>query len=202
MKEATECLQILGIRLPISEAVFRLPPQVRRFMLPVSVAIGCLASVSCQTSGVPQPQVQTACYQSGHWTRVATKPPTYYPQGVASDTPTDWSCGEWFRLCDAADTRYYIPFKLPAGRNRQRLVNEVCALRTEDYDRQIAKEDTEESVNSLKRFAKYSPALVPLNTGLVLVSCIAGAGGGGPLWVSPDDFELWLHNWKKDYGSR
>jgi hypothetical protein len=82
------------------------------------------------------------------------------------------------------------------------LVNEVGALRTEDYRRQIAKEDTEQSADGLKRFAKYSPVLVPLNTAAILACCVAGGGGGGVSLVSPDDFERWLHNWKEDYGSR
>lgn len=195
MKRAAQSPKIAGIRLPVPEGVLRLPPQVRIFMLLASAATGCLVSVSCQTSGIPGPQTATAPYQSSHWTRVATKPPIYYPQGVDSDSSTDLKSGEWYRLCDAADSRYFIPFKVPDGHNRQRLVNEVCSLRTEDYRRQIAKEDTEtiqEHVDSIKRCAKYSPVLVPLNTALVLLGAMTGAGGTGISLVSPTDFERWL----------
>jgi hypothetical protein len=115
---------------------------------------------------------------------------------VDSDSPTAWANGEWYRVCDAADSRYFVPFKLPDGRDRQTLVSEVQSLRTADYRRQMAKEDSEttkESVDGLKKFAKYSPVLVPLNTALVLVAAIAGAGGGGISFVSAKDFERWLH---------
>lgn len=192
MTRATQRLQIL-------DRCF--PRHFRRLLLLASAATGCLVSVSCQTSGVPGPPAPTT-YQSGHWTRISDKPPTYYPRGVASDSPTDWQSGEWFRICDASDTRYFIPFKLPTNRDRQSLVNEVRSLRTEDYRCQIAKEDSEQSVDSLKRIARYSPVLVPLNTAAILACCFGGGGGGGMPLVSPDDFECWLHNWKKDYGSR
>jgi hypothetical protein len=196
MKRPTVSLPIVGTRLPSPEVVLRLTPKVRRFILLASAATGCLVSVSCQTSGVPEPQVPTARYQPGHWKRVTTNPPTYYPQGVDSDSPTAWANGEWYRVCDAADSRYFVPFKLPDGRDRQTLVSEVQSLRTADYRRQMAKEDSEttkESVDGLKKFAKYSPVLVPLNTALVLVAAIAGAGGGGISFVSAKDFERWLH---------
>ncbi len=157
-----------------------------------------LALASCQTSSVPPSPAATARYQPEHWSKVATKPPTYYPRGVRADAPVGWHDGEWFRVCDPADTRYFIPFKVPAGPGRESLVSEVCSLRTDDYRRQIAKEDADERKDQVKRFAKYSAVLVPLNTVLL-------AGGlltGYPTFVTPDDFEQWAAYWKREYGSR
>ncbi len=108
----------------------------------------------------------------------------------------------WFRVCYAANTQYFIPFKLPAGRDRQSLVNEVCSLRTEDYRRQIAKEDSEQAVTNLKRDAVYSTVLIPLNVGLIATNCFTARGGCWVPLVSPDDFEHWLHKPKKAHGSR
>jgi hypothetical protein len=164
----------------------------------LSLACGCLALASCQTASVPPSPATAARYQSEHWTKVAAKPPTYYPRGVPADAPVGWEDGEWFRICDAADTRYYIPFQVPAGPRRESLVSEVCSLRTDDYRHQIAKEDAAERKDQVKRLVKYSPVLVPLNTVLL-------AGGlltGYPTFVTPDDFEQWAHDWKKTYGNR
>lgn len=129
---------------------------------------------------------------------VASKPPTYYPRGVPADAPTNWQDGEWFRICDTAGTRYFIPFKTPAASNRERLVSEVCSLRTGDYQRQIAAEDTAEIKDQAKRFAKHSPVLVPLNT----VLFFGGMLGGHPTVVTPDEYENWVHDWKDQYGAR
>ena len=171
--------------------------EARWHPLLVAGMIGCWASVSCQSTGVAQQQRGvTAPYQAGHWTRVSAKPPVYYPRGVAAAAPSGAMDGEWYRVCDAADTRYFIPFRLPPGYNRKSLVGEVCSLRTEDYRLQMAKEDHEESAENLKRAAKSAPVLVPLNIGLGL----GGALGGCPVFVTPEEYEQWLHNWKKKYG--
>lgn len=104
--------------------------------------------------------------------------------------------GEWFRMCDAADTRYFVPFKLPPGTNRQSLVSEVCSLRTDDYRRQMAKEDHVEGAEQIKRTAKYAPVLVPLNLGLGL----GGALGGHPCFVTAEEYEQWHIDWERKYG--
>ena len=129
---------------------------------------------------------------------VASKPPTYYPRGVPADAPTNWGDGEWFRICDTAGTRYFIPFKTPAGTNRERLVSEVCSLRTDDYQRQTAAEDAAGTKDQAKRFVKHSPVLVPLNT----VLFFGGMLGGHPTVVTPDEYEGWVHDWKEQYGNR
>jgi hypothetical protein len=137
------------------------PDDVRR-LLPHACA--CLALVSCQTTSPPAVQSGKVPYQAGHWTMVASKPPTYFPRGVPAGAPTNWQDGEWFRICDAAGTRYFIPFKIPAGSNRGRLVSEVCSLRTDDYQRLTAAEDAAVAKDQAKRLAKHSTVLVPLNT--------------------------------------
>ena len=175
-------------------------PTHRRFKRLAAAAISCLVAVSCQPAATPPPQPQppTPRYQPGHWTRVSEKPPIFYPRGASRDTPTGWDGGEWFRLRDAADTRYFIPFNLPAGTSRPGLVGEVESLRTEDYRRQLAKEDAAETAEQLKRTASHAAVLVPLNTVLLMVSCL----GGGPMFVSNEDFEQWRRDWREKYGNR
>jgi hypothetical protein len=162
-----------------------------------SAMLGCCVLVSCQSAGVAQPQGATAGYHAGHWTRISDKPRVYYPRGVTATTPSDFMDGEWYRVCDAADTRYFIPFKLPPGSDRSSLIGEVHSLRTDEYQRQLAKESYEESADRLKRVAKSAPVLVPLN----LVGAASAVGGGG-FFVTVEEYEQWLHDWKKKYGSK
>ena len=170
---------------------------IRWYLSLASAMMGCCISISCQSAGVAQPQGAAARYHADHWTKASAKPPVYYPRGVAANAPSNFMDGEWFRVCDAADTRYFIPFKLPPGPDRRSLVSEVCSLRTDDYRRQIAKESDEESADHLKRVAKIAPVLVPLNLGLGAVSAL----GGHPFFVTVEEYEQWLHDWKKKYGT-
>lgn len=158
-----------------------------------------LLSVSCQSSSAPPaPQVRQPSI-GHHWVKVATEPPTFYPVGVAYDSSTDYLSGEWVEIGDEKASRYFIPLHLPGGPPRQELVNEALAMRSERKLREIAKQDSSDNRESLLRFAKYSPVLVPLNA-VGMASIAFGNGSYTPIGAS--DFEGWMARWKREYGDR
>jgi hypothetical protein len=64
-----------------------------------------------------------------HWTKVSSRPPTFYPRGVAADCSTDYQSGDWVETGDAVGTRFFIPLACPGGLPRQALVNEALSAR-------------------------------------------------------------------------
>ena len=104
------CIRMVGFLRPSPNAKPLAVGEARWHPLLVAGMIGCWASVSCQLGGrASPPQSAMIRHQAGHWTRVSAKPPVYYPRGVAAAAPSGVMDGEWYRLCDAADTRYFIP---------------------------------------------------------------------------------------------
>jgi hypothetical protein len=51
----------------------------------------------------------TVPVSSQHWVKVSSRPPTFYPRGVAVNVPTDCQSGEWVDTADAQAPRYFIP---------------------------------------------------------------------------------------------
>jgi hypothetical protein len=106
---------------------------------------------------------------------------------VSADAPVDFDEGEWFRVRDAADTRYFIPFKVPDGPGRESLVSEVCSLRTDDYYRQIDKYDAAERKDQVARkdqveqSVKFSPEMLPLYIMRFVGELILMLGRGAPI---------------------
>jgi len=85
--------------------------------------------------------------------------PQAHPRGVSPNCATNAGDGEWFHSGDDEDTRYFIPFRLPPGTQRQRLVNQAYSRRSPGKTRELAEEDREIRNKALA----YIPVLLPLN---------------------------------------
>ncbi len=72
---------------------------------------------------------------SGHWVKVRSNPPTWYPRGTRSDCPTDFRNGEWVDTGDRDGTRYFIPLHVSGGIPRETLLKEALAARGTDAHR-------------------------------------------------------------------
>jgi hypothetical protein len=92
---------------------------------------------SCGTTP-HQPQAPTglAPYQSvtasGHWVKVRSNPPTWYPRGTRSDCPIDFRSGEWVKTDNHDGTRLFIPFHVTGEIPRKTLLKEALAARGPD----------------------------------------------------------------------
>jgi hypothetical protein len=96
----------------------------------------------CAPTAGKRPQTDTVVpVSSQRWVKVSSRPPTFYPRGVAADSPTDHQSGEWVHTGDAQDTRYFIPLHGLVGVPRQTLVNEALSARSKQKVSQIAAED-------------------------------------------------------------
>lgn len=76
------------------------------------LAAGMLAACQSNAPGKPKPQPVgpvTSALQSGHWKRIQTKPPTYFPTETPADQSTDYRDGFWVDAGDSQGTRFFIP---------------------------------------------------------------------------------------------
>ena len=149
-----------------------------------------LAGVSCQTSTPPTADVPKTVTRS-HWVKISSHPPTFYPRGVAADSPTDHWTGEWVFTGDALGSRYFIPFRGLGKMDRPSLIHEAFSARSDKKLQQIAAEDRE----LRNKHLKHSLILLPLNA--------MGAIGGGSIDESQlEDFagEVTSH-WKEQLES-
>jgi hypothetical protein len=143
-----------------------------------------LAGVSCQTATPPAADVPKTVTRS-HWVKVSSQPPTYYPRGVAADSPTDHWTGEWVFTGDELGTRYFIPFGNRGKVDRQSLVHEAFSARSDKKLEQIAAEDREIRNKHMMHATMYGPLAV---VGLSVVSM-----GGG--MIIGTDVDRWKREW-------
>jgi len=106
-------------------------------ILPVAL----LLSQCAPTDGTPRQATPAMPASHPHWVKVASRPPTFYPQGVAADSPTDCHNGEWIHTGDVQDTRYFIPLHVLTKERRAELRAEALAARAPTKMRQIARDD-------------------------------------------------------------
>ena len=144
-------------------------------VMPFLPGLACLLfsvlGVSCQNTGV-SPQVDAARpLAQTHWVQVSSRPPTYYPRGVAANCPTDHQSGEWVYTDDARGTRYFIPLHGVRRIPRQSLVQEALAARSEKKLGRIAAEDMETNAKGMAQTVAFGPLLV-------VGGFMAGMGGG------------------------
>lgn len=162
-------------------------PLIHRLLAGVACLVFALAGVSCRTNGVPPPAVLPATVTRSQWVKVSSRPPTYYPRGVAADCPTDHWSGEWVFTGDDLGTRYFIPFHGLGGADRQSLVHQALAARSERKLAQTAKEDDEILARNIRNMALFGP---PTYAGLLL------AAMGGATSFEPD-----VHRLQKEWDS-
>jgi len=134
------------------------------------VMAGSLLS-ACAPTAIQTPPATAAVpsINAAHWTKVTSKPPTWYPRGVAADCPTDFRSGEWISTGDAHGTRFFIPVKgIPTGK-RQDLLHEALAFRSEKQRREIREEGKENL-----RAAGVAVALAPVAVPGILAAEVVG----------------------------
>lgn len=111
------------------------PPNLHH--LAATILPAALLLSQCAPTPTPKPTKDTApctatavAVPSRHWVKVSSRPPTFYPRGVAADCPTDCQSGEWVHTGDALNSRYFIPLHGCGGIPRQTLVKEALAARS------------------------------------------------------------------------
>ena len=120
----------------------------------------------CASTAGKRPQTDTVVpVSSQRWVKVSSRPPTFYPRGVAPDSPTDHQSGEWVHTGDAQDTRYFIPLHGLVGVPRQTLVNEALSARSKQKVSQIAAEDP-----SYAERIVYYTLMTPVWLGMAMAS--------------------------------
>ncbi len=125
---------------------------------------------------------------SHHWVKIAAHPPTYFPRGVSANVPTTLHHGEWVETGDARGSRYFIPFKLPAGTSRRSLIEEAQSARTVKRLRQIQAEDAEMLKNRTIDSTKSAP--------LIALGTIATLGFCPTIFVDTEWREGWNKQWQ------
>jgi hypothetical protein len=116
-------------------------------LLHVTLLLGCASCTAPKSAMIPDrgmmapergtpPAVSDGASQ--HWVKVSSRPPTFYPRGVAADYPTDFRSGEWVYTGDAQGTRFFIPLRGIVGIPRKTLIDEALSARSEEKKRQIA----------------------------------------------------------------
>ena len=147
-----------------------------------------ISAVSCQNT-THSAQAGPATPDRGHWTKVSSSPPTYYPRGVPVGIPTEHWSGEWVYTGDDLGSRYFIPFHgaSRSGADRKQLVNEALSARSERKLEAIAAEDREALARDVRNIALFGP---PLLVGMVA----AGMGGGNIGYMDIHEMEK---DWRK-----
>lgn len=139
-------------------------------LLPVSTCLlFAIAAMSCQTNTKPPTASVQQPAMRKNWMKVSSQPPTYYPNGVAADSPTDHWSGEWVYSNDENGSRYFIPIHGLGTVTRQSLVQEALSARSEKKLARIAAEDREIRKQGLRK----SFILIPAN----LLLAIGGGFG-------------------------
>lgn len=133
------------------------PGWCRRVVCLLLVAL----TLSCTTSARYTRLDGTPALTTGHWTKVRSDPPTYFPKGVPADHPTTHHDGSWVSTGDAQGTRFFIPFrgKLPAEYSE--LVSEALAERDPSKAEALAEEDRREQQAAAAGIA-LAPLALPL----------------------------------------
>jgi hypothetical protein len=126
--------------------------------LPVSACLlFAIAATSCQTHSEPPTVAVRQTVMRKNWVKVSSQPPTFYPKGVAANSPTDHWSGEWVDTGDENGTRYFIPLRGISGTNRQMLVKEALSQRSERKLAVIAAEDDEILARNIRNMALFGP---------------------------------------------
>lgn len=140
------------------------------------VCLGCaLTAFSCQTTSTTSKTTSVPLTMTGtNWVKVSSRPPTYYPRGVAADCPTDHWSGEWVYTNDDKSTRYFIPLH-GLGKKRDVLVREALAARSRRKMAQINAEDSEVLSRNVRNMTLAGP---PVFAGILMASWASCVSGG------------------------
>lgn len=100
-----------------------------------AISLSSCATTPQQPHAPSRPALDETVAASGHWVKVRSNPPTWYPRGTRSDCPTGFRSGEWVETGDRDGTRYFIPLHVSGGIPRKTLVKEALAARVTDAHR-------------------------------------------------------------------
>jgi hypothetical protein len=181
-------MRIFFPRLRMIEVAMKTTNQIQR-LLPVSTCLlFAITAMSCQTNIKPTAVAVQQPVTRKNWVKISSQPPTYYPTGVAADSPTDHWTGEWVYTDDAKGSRYFIPHHGLGKIPRQTLVHEALSARSERRLAQIANEDREIRDRNVRNTMVYGPPLIAAN-----VMCLALTMGQQGVMI--DDFARWQKEW-------
>ena len=85
--------------------------------------ISCSSSLDAHRARMAGP----SALETGHWTKVRTNPPTYFPKGVPADHPTDYHNGYWVRPGGAHGNQFFIPNRGHGKLSEKQLIAEAWA---------------------------------------------------------------------------
>lgn len=94
----------------------------------LSLVVGLMSSCSSGPRKVDRSS-HTVSKVSDSWVQVRSKPPTWFPRGVAADHPTGSRSGSWIDTEDSQGTRFFIPHHGLPGGLRKSLKDEALAAR-------------------------------------------------------------------------
>lgn len=123
------------------------------------VALLAIMISSCSTSINLDPSTHTVPALSKSWVKVRSKPPTWYPRGVAADYPTGHHDGMWIYAEDSLGTRFFIPHHGLSPDLRRSLENEALAARHPERIRQIAHYQTNHLIGTVTGRILVTPIL-------------------------------------------
>lgn len=163
-------------------AIADFQPKLQQVMKTLPLGVFCVILLTqcapLDHSVKPQPH-------SGHWVKVSSDPPTFYPSGVSAGCPTDLKSGEWVYTGDTRNTRYFIPFR-GCGARRPTLIKEALSARCEQKLNQIKSEDTALRDKNLATAIVFGP--------LIMSGVTLGAMAGGSIGDGMD-----IHGFQKDW---
>jgi hypothetical protein len=111
-----------------------------RALQSITSCLGILSIIvmitSCGTSSSGRQVSSSVPYQSGHWFKAQSQPPTYFPKGVPADHPTSASDGVWVMTGDSVGTRYFIPVR---GVDTDTLTAEAMSMMTAEKREAVRK---------------------------------------------------------------
>lgn len=132
-------------------------------------ALALLAAIvsSCSPGTAKlDPATHTVPAISNSWVKVRSKPPTWYPRGVAADHPKDHRSGSWIHAEDSLGTRFFIPFHGLPPDSRKALEAEALAARHPERVQEIADENTRQMIGSVITTVLTAPFLAAGGMGL------------------------------------
>jgi hypothetical protein len=147
-----------------------------------------MAAMSCQTHTKPSTAAVRQPVTRKNWVKVSSQPPTYYPKGVAADSPTDHWSGEWIYTEDENESRYFIPLHGLEGTSRQDLIADAQSRLSEKKRTRIAAEDREIRNRKVTDTIVYGPPLAAANMMCALLTL-------GQVAVVSDEFPRWQKEW-------
>lgn len=142
-------------------------PPLPMFLLPIVLLLSQCAPTGQQP--VKNVVKNAVAISAERWVKISANPPTFYPRGVAAGVQTDFRSGEWVSTEDDHGTRFFIPFKGIPGGQREALLQEALAHRSDRKRSRIAEEDRVKP-EVLVTTAALMPIIIPAMTAVAVIA--------------------------------